>query len=684
MSEKKRLFLTSFAGIVGTIALGVALLAPSIYGGGYHVRQPLINDWSHHHMVFSPPSGLVQTWKVQQQARYQMQWARLHSNRGTQAQTASSWGNLLRRQFEFRKTRLLRQEPVTRDWAVSFNALTGIGSVGRGMYPAKYTFDVTATPDCTNDYVAINTSLPGSASTPNVLAYNQLYQGTSGYCGTGAPNLNWSYDTGTGVAATSIVLSFAGDKIAFIEQPGTINGSGNLVASGTAVLRIVEWHAGDGTLTSPATPGSSSNGNWTGCTAGASCMISVTFANGDSDTRSSVYYDYPSDALYVGDDLGNMHKFTGVFLGTPAEVTTSWPISVGAGAALATPVYDEGSGNIFVGDAAGNFSYIREVGSTAGTCSAGSPPCFGATQALGNTSRAIVAGTLGATTPDGIVDAPLVDSTLGDVYVFDGHTCVGTNCASPGPNAAWGAVFEFNTALTQITETSFGANESITTTGASSDIFAGTFDNNYFTSVGGTGYLYTCGKLNSISDRPTLGQIPITAGVMLGTQISAGIQLTSAGTEECSPVTEVFNTATSTDWLFFSVGNQAVQTGAGCTAATSPGTASGPGCIMSLNLEIGCGGVACTNLTWPPASDTVTAGFPTGPGATWSHFDATSNSGGTSGIIIDNVADTSLFPQASSLYFTWIAAGSTSAPNASCGGNTSGGCAVKLTQSGFN
>jgi len=44
-------------------------------------------------------------------------------------------------------------------------------------------------------------------------------------------------------------------------------------------------------------------------------MISVALQNGDTDTNSSPYYDAVYDAIYVGDNSGVLHKFTGVFLG---------------------------------------------------------------------------------------------------------------------------------------------------------------------------------------------------------------------------------------------------------------------------------------------------------------------------------------------------------------------------------
>ena len=56
-------------------------------------------------------------------------------------------------------------------------------------------------------------------------------------------------------------------------------------------------------------------------------MFTLAFANGQNDTFSAPFYDYvgTDDVLYVGDDNGNLHKFTGVFAGTPAESGSPWP-----------------------------------------------------------------------------------------------------------------------------------------------------------------------------------------------------------------------------------------------------------------------------------------------------------------------------------------------------------------------
>ena len=85
----------------------------------------------------------------------------------------------------------------------------------------------------------------------------------------------------------------------------------------------------------------------------------TTFALNADSTNSSVYYDYGTDTAWVGDDSGKLHQFTGVFLGTPAEVSGGgWPATVSA-KILTSAVHDDGSGNTFVGDS-GGFVYQRQ------------------------------------------------------------------------------------------------------------------------------------------------------------------------------------------------------------------------------------------------------------------------------------------------------------------------------------
>ena len=55
--------------------------------------------------------------------------------------------------------------------------------------------------------------------------------------------------------------------------------------------------------------------------------------------------------------------------------------------------------------------------------------------------------------------------------------------------------------------------------------------------------------------------------------------------------------------------------------------------------------------------------------------------GGPSGIIVDGFADTTTYPQASSLYFSNQGNSTSGIP---CSGTVGVGCAIKLTQAGLN
>jgi hypothetical protein len=210
-------------------------------------------------------------------------------NNGSQVSTASGASVATSSMPNKNTLSITANDELHRDWALSMSSLTaGTATTGSATnYPAKYSFDVNAAPDCMKDYVRFNTSLPGASGpsgTPNIIALNQLYSsqagGTpAGYCGTNGPSVMWSYFTGTGSAQTSVVLSGMGDKVAFVET-----------SAGGAVLRILRGVAGEGTtITSPQAPtiryvnttvGTPTAWNITNCPNGQSCMISVPFRGG--------------------------------------------------------------------------------------------------------------------------------------------------------------------------------------------------------------------------------------------------------------------------------------------------------------------------------------------------------------------------------------------------------------------
>jgi hypothetical protein len=484
-------------------------------------------------------------------------------------------------------------------------------------------------------------NLAGGVGTGNIVAFNQLYstQGAvGGFCNQDGPSVYWSYFTGTGQALTSVVLSFDGTKIAFVEN-----------AAGGATLRILKWKAGEGAgVGYPVAPTTTlaAGQSWaTNCPAANSCISSIAFKGASQDTGSESFYNYALDALYVGDDNGVLHKFTGVFLGTPTECfalqsgcgtpaqAAAWPITVNAGAILTGPVLDSTSNNIFVADHSGRLSFVKEVGSVTGSCpGSGVPPC------LGSVSQALTGS---------IVDPPIVDGSTGRLLVVDGTETSGNH----------GSMFQFDTALTTGSKVTvkIGGNLLV----AVDVLHTGTFDDAYFSTAPASGHFYTCGKDPGFNNRPAIYQFAFdAAGVLQTTGIPLPLtNLTKTFSligDACSPVTEIKNGAT--DRIFFGFATNANPPSKGGTAT---GCTEGQGCVASIVL----GGA------WPPAA--TTAGIP----VPFILTGVQTGSGGTSGIVVDNVG---VGAQESSIYYTYQTSSTAAVP---CHGATGVGCAVKVTQS---
>lgn len=370
------------------------------------------------------------------------------------------------------------------------------------------------------------------------------------------------------------------------------------------------------------------------CTAlTAPCQTTITFSSENSDitptdTLSSPFYDYQTDTLYVGDASGFLHKFTGVFLGTPIEVvctsttmtagctapagTNFWPAYVDTHAQLLSPVAIDGVNQVVMTDTQGLLGTVDMT--------------VGGIDDLGTTTTLKLANI-------GFDDAPLVDLTTGTMYAF---------ARADNPNNV-ASVFQLPIpAIADDLDNTTGPEVIVSNsaTNPASAFLDGAFDDAYYSS-GGTGNLYACGTSGAVN---ALWQIPITSGVM-GTPV-VGPSLTTANVA-CSPITEFLNG--STDQMFLSVAGSAV-TGApiDCPSAT--------GCIMSFDI---------TNpLTWGTLKGTAATATVTG---------------GTSGIIIDNSSSAG---GASQVYFTPLS-DQPCTGNGSVGAGT-GGCAIQASQSGLN
>ncbi len=573
-------------------------------------------DWSNRHIRYSGAGTAAQSWKLYGNPRFQRHLFMM--SRGGRRVGVEAW----------HRPRLGFAGPLKRDWQMPLdaNATTGDWHNNGGFYasPAKFTFDINATPSCTNDFVAFPTNLPGVTNgASSIVAMNQLYSGTiglgTGICGGGLPSVMWAYNTNLagdagGRVMSSPALSLDGTRIVYVET----------AATGGALLKILQWQAGQGTIGTAAAPTQlmNSGDNWSACTPGNSCLFTLSLGTAQ-DTGSSPFVDYLNDSLYVGDDAGFLHKFTGVFNGTPAEVTVGWPISVSTGK-LTSPVFDEVSGNIYVADnfflltpSASSLFYVQDTASTVGTCASGTPPCKGSTVlAVTNVSQ-------------GVFDPPIVDPITQKVYVF-----VGMDNSN-----GFASVYQTTTALGSTVNTELG--EPLSGVPFAGDVtaagYGGAFDSKYRAGNYASSFMYVCGTKPT-----TLYRIGFDiSGVMNPAVDPASFRIQQATPAKpaanCSPMTEILNG--SNDFIFFGFPYDV-------TFLLNGG-------IVSLNVA---------TSPWPPSG---------------ANFSALPEFFGPSGIVVDNVGTGG---EEASIYFTpqngLVTCGTVTTPTV--------GCAVKATQLGLN
>jgi hypothetical protein len=561
-------------------------------------HRSVIRDWSTRQVLFSaiePKSPRFL--KVQSEPRYRMQDDERAARIGSYLPATG--------RLAARGKRGPSKAQTHRDW--SFDLGAGASS-GDGMFPAKFSFDIDVA-DCINDFVVFNT---GGAAGANLIAFNNLYNGCAGT----VPNVLWAYVTGSGATLTSPVLSLDGSKVAFIEN-----------SAAGAVLRILKWRAGQGSFNqrthqwAGATVDNSELADWASCGSDESCMISIPLSGAPQDTNSPPFYDYSTDNLYAGDDHGMLHKFSGIFNGTPSELGGAWPIAVNPGRILTGPSFDSVSSNVFIGDSSGRLSYVRDLASTAGACASGIPPCIGASYIdVGN----------GSGRP--IIDGPMVDPSIQKVYAF-----IGCSLNGGGYDGAAGQVIQSDTALSSSVRANLGQASTV------DNLHNGIFDNSYLMGNYATAHLYACGNPDSWEGRYLYSIGFDSAGTMNGIA-TVGPLLTKSAPNECSPLSEIDNNGI--DRIFFSVPNN------GSAAIAVGGNKCSGACVYSYDIT---NGVLSTKTT-------ATAGLPV--------------AGGSSGIVIDNRAAAPV--GASQIYFSTLVNG----PCGTSGGN--GGCATQASQAGLN
>ena len=573
--------------------------APAVHVGNTQITG-LPDDWSHHHVMFSDPgteqdavkNGTHEQWlKAVNDPRYVIQQLKRNlAVQGPAAQDVESRSRIAaqdewwRRQPE-RPDRRKNKETLKNDWSISMG--TGAHGTG-GVFPAKYSFSTSAA-TC-SDYAVFPTAVAGSGIVANVVAYTNLYTGTSPLnCNSGTPSAYWAVSVTGGTVTTSPVLSLDGTQAAFME---TIGGSAYLV-----VVLMPTIANASATITSVATGTCSTNTTINTALPGASPVVWCLAINGGAaDTHSSPFFDYTHNVLYVGDDSGILHKFSNVFRSWYGPNNSAVPSEtahtiVSSGNALSSPVLDSGtSGLIYVGSAAG--------AATGGEL-------HSVTTSVG---AVVTSGKLATSSTTGVYDAPIVDSSTEKVYAFVGDDVSG------GAGSVYQFAVPFTAGTTPTTKIVF--NSSLATT----IIYAGSFDNAYYTGPGNTGHLYVCTS-HSGGTEPELASIPMT-----GTwPQTATYNLFTNAAATCSPITEVLNGTADYMFVAVSAGGNLTASGANkCTGA----------CVYSFNLT--------TSTTVPVGGIAAT--------------------GGASGIIIDNVVSNTGASQA-----YWVTLGATDAVQAAQG-----------------
>ncbi|MGZ4732825.1 MAG: hypothetical protein ACXVZH_11855 [Terriglobales bacterium] len=588
-------------------------------------RQPhvgRVQDWSYRHVVLSGGLPAADLGRAKAEPRILSRLAERNLHR---ASARTAMGRFEKGDRGTTRPPRSRTRGLKIDWSVPL----GAGIVAPYMFPAKYSFDINATPSCANDYVVFGLNVAGATpGQANLVGVNNLYSGAAPRLCLANPTVNWAYNGSTagGSVLTSPVISLDGQRIAYVES-----------AAGTAIFHVLAWKSGEGTAaTVAATP--TLNGSCTGTVAipTSSCLKSVTFSTTATDTLSSPWVDYTTDKAFVGGDDGKIYRISCVFncaLNTNPTVDWTFTLPVaGTGGAAATPngpVYDSSTGRLIVADQLGELWTINASGATpslfagpvmigGGGCTIAHPP--------GRTGTASGANCTGTGGSYGIPDSVILDGSLGKVFAFTGND---------GTAGASAVVAQLNENLTGLVRVHVGLG-SVGATIANWNVHSGAFDDTYFDATPSNGHLFMCGTAAG-STNPTHYWIGFTAYPTMNATPDGSLLRLAAANLPCAPYTELFN-----------------------PSITLSGGAGHHDLLVSGLVGAAANGFVLTN-------DISTGAIITGQATSVNY------PGGVSGIIIDNVSASG---QASSVYFSTQGI-------VNVGSCANARCAVKLTQLGL-
>lgn len=582
-----------------------------------HVGRVL--DWSYRHVVLSGGLPAADLDRARTEPRLLFRLA----ERNLAQAPSRSGKNQFDRNRGPRGPVLAASRSLKIDWSVSL----GAGIVAPYMVPAKYSFDVAATPSCNNDYVVFGLNVAGAKNgQANLLGLRNLYSGPAGnrgVCtGQSAATVYWAYNGSTagGSVLTSPVISLDGTKIAYVES-----------ANNSTVFHILTWASGEGTSATHA-----ANPTAVGaCTGTSSCLRSLTLSSTATDTLSSPWIDYQTDKAFIGTDDGKIYRVSCVFAcAVNTNPTIDWTYTLpvaGTGGAAASPngpVYDFPSGRLFVGDQLGEL-WVINAGTGTPTLNAG-PVMIGG----GGCTTTNPPGRTGTPAPCtanggsfGIPDSIIMDSSSASqkIYAFSG------NDGTAGGSAV---VAQLAFDLTSAVKVHVGLG-SVGTTIANWNIHTGAFDNNYFGATPTSGHLFMCGT-GASDTQPWHYWIGFSGYPTMDAAPSGSLLRFAVNNLACAPYTEIYNPT-------LTLSNNATHHDLLVSGLMGAGT---NGYIITNDISTGSIPAAEADVNYP---------------------------GGISGVTVDNVSTAA---QASSVYFS--TQGSVNV------GTCNSRCAVKLTQDGLN
>ncbi len=253
--------------------------------------------------------------------------------------------------------------------------------------------------------------------------------------------------------------------------------------------------------------------------------------------------DYDNDVAYVTTNDNTVHKFTGVFLGTPKEVTaagTGWPVSTGLGGGISTPVDHPVSQHVFFTDSDnGGLDYVDDS----------------VVPAVVVTNKFFFAPGLSVAAP------VMIDMTNQKVYAFS---------SNPGGSAA--VVSQADTNLSAASQVTVD----VGWPSSNNAPLMGDFTEDYYNGNSATALLYVVGNNATTNLLPALYAIGFDASFRMNPAYSFGPRplTTNRAGISASPVTAFYNSTLNKQFLFVSVTNR-------CTATITGG------CIRSIDVTSG-------------------------------------------------------------------------------------------------